>query len=279
MRAPSSALLLAMLIGQALVPAVGHAGAPPQEDAATVEDLLDGLTWRSIGPAFMGGRTVDLAGVQGRPNVLYMATASGGLWRTMDRGITWKSIFDDGGTLSLGAVAVASSDPNVVYIGTGEHNPRNSTSFGDGVYRSNDGGDTWTHVGLETTERIARIRVHPDNPDHVYVGAMGHAWGAHEDRGVYRSRDGGETWEKVLYVDPTTGVSDLAIDATNPRILYAGMWDFLRQPWHFRSGGPGSGLYMSRDGGDSWTELTSPRARQRAADRRPRPYRRRRLRI
>ncbi len=256
MRVLSITLLLVLLTGQALVPSVGHAIAPQEDDDATLEDLLGGLSWRSIGPAFMGGRTVDLAGVPGRPNMLYMATASGGLFRTEDRGVTWESIFDDGGTLSLGAVAVAPSDPNVVYLGTGEHNPRNSTSFGDGVYRSTDGGDTWTHIGLEATERIARIRVHPDNPDHVYVGAMGHAWGAHPDRGVYRSLDGGETWEKVLYVDETTGVSDLAMDATNPRVLYAGMWDFLRQPWNFRSGGPGSGLYMSRDGGDSWTELT-----------------------
>ena len=128
--------------------------------------------------------------------------------------------------------------------------------FGDGVYRSTDGGDTWKHLGLAATERIARIRVHPTDPDHVYVGAMGHAWGTNPERGVYRSRDGGETWDQVLYVDDTTGVSDLAMDAANPRILFAGMWDFQRRPWHFRSGGPGSGFFMSRDGGDSWTELT-----------------------
>lgn len=258
MRALSLSCLLLMLTSQALVPAIGQAVAPQEGDAATLEELLGDLSWRSIGPAFMGGRTIDLAGVAGRPNLLYMATASGGLWRTEDRGITWESIFDDGGTLSLGAIAVAPSDPNVIYLGTGEHNPRNSTSFGDGVYRSNDGGDTWTHLGLAATERIARIRVHPSDADHVYVGAMGHAWGTNEERGVYRSRDGGATWDKVLYVDDSTGVSDMAMDAANPRILFAGMWDYQRRPWHFRSGGPGSGLYMSRDGGDSWTNLTRP---------------------
>ncbi len=256
MRVLSFALLLMLLTLQALTPSFGHAIAPQESSDTDLEELFGDLAWRSIGPAFMGGRTVDLAGVPGRPNMLYMATASGGLWRTEDRGTTWESIFDDGGTLSLGAVAIAPSDPNVVYIGTGEHNPRNSTSFGDGVYRSDDGGDTWRHLGLAATERVARIRVHPTDPDHVYVGAMGHAWGTNEERGVYRSRDGGDTWDKVLYVDYTTGVSDLAMDAANPRILYAGMWDFQRRPWHFRSGGPGSGLYMSRDGGDSWTNLT-----------------------
>lgn len=220
------------------------------------EKALKGLAWRSIGPAEMGGRTVDIAGIPGDPTTVYMATASGGLWKTTNQGVTWKSIFEAGGTFSLGAVAVAPSDPNVIYLGTGEHNPRNSASIGDGVYKSVDAGKTWTRLGLEATEKIARIRVHPKDAELVYVAALGHEWGANPERGVYRSRDGGTTWEKVLYVDEDTGASDLAMDPSNPRVLYAGLYDFRRLPWHFRSGGPGSGLYKTTDGGDTWLNLT-----------------------
>jgi photosystem II stability/assembly factor-like uncharacterized protein len=222
---------------------------------AEIEALISKLEWRSVGPADMGGRTVDIAALPGDPSTVYMATASGGLWKTTDRGTTWSSIFESGGTLSLGAVALAPSDPNVLYLGTGENNPRNSASIGDGVYRSTDAGRTWTHTGLESTERVGRIRVHPTDPDRVYVAALGHAWGDNPDRGVYRSTDGGATWERVLHVDEGTGAADLALHPTNPRILYAAMWDYRRQPWTFRSGGPGSGLYRSKDGGDTWERL------------------------
>ncbi|MGI9625375.1 MAG: VPS10 domain-containing protein [Longimicrobiales bacterium] len=217
---------------------------------------LSGLEWRSIGPAEMGGRTVDIAAIPGDPSTIYMATATGGLWKTTNGGITWASIFESGGTLSLGAVGLAPSDHNVLYLGTGENNPRNSTSIGDGLYRSTDRGKNWTHIGLENTERIARIRVHPTNPDIVWVAALGHAWGPNEERGVFRSVDGGATWQKVLYVDENTGAADLALDPANPRILYAAMYDYRRRPYHFRSGGPGSGLYKTTDGGETWTELT-----------------------
>lgn len=225
------------------------------QTASDVEAALDGLSWRSIGPAEMGGRTVDIAAVPGDPLVVYFATATGGVWKTDDGAITWRSIFETGGTLSTGAIALAPSDHNVLYLGTGEGNPRNSTSIGDGVYRSTDAGENWRFIGLGNTERVSRIRVHPDDPETVFVGAMGHLWGANEERGVYRSRDGGTTWERVLYIDENTGVADLALDASNPRILYAAMWDFRRRPWGFRSGGPGSGLYRSMDGGDSWERL------------------------
>jgi photosystem II stability/assembly factor-like uncharacterized protein len=225
-------------------------------DKNAVEIALQELEWRSVGPAEMAGRTVDIAGVPGNPNLIYIATGSGGLWKTTNRGVTWESIFESGNTLSLGALALAPSDPNVIYLGTGEHNPRNSASIGDGVYKSTDAGKTWKHLGLEATEKIARIRVHPTDPDLVFVAALGHEWGANEERGIYRSRDGGESWEKVLYVNEDTGASDLSLDANNPRVLYAGMYDFRRLPWHFRSGGPGSGLYRSVDGGESWVELT-----------------------
>ncbi|MFV1986422.1 MAG: hypothetical protein ACC682_04035 [Gemmatimonadota bacterium] len=225
------------------------------QTAREFEAALEGLSWRSIGPAEMGGRTVDIAAIPGDPLTVYFATATGGVWKTDDGAITWRSIFETGGTLSAGAIALAPSDPNVLYLGTGEGNPRNSTSIGDGVYRSTDAGETWVSVGLTDTERISRIRVHPDDPETVFVGALGHLWGPNEERGVYRSRDGGESWERVLYVDANTGVADLALDPTNPRVIYAAMWDFRRQPWSFRSGGPGSGLYRSMDGGDTWDRL------------------------
>ncbi|MDH3731899.1 MAG: hypothetical protein OEU54_00135 [Gemmatimonadota bacterium] len=220
-----------------------------------LEEALEGLSWRSIGPAEMGGRTTDIAAIPGDPLTVYFATATGGVWKTEDGAITWRSIFESGGTSSVGAIALAPSDPNVLYLGTGEGNPRNSTSIGDGVYRSTDAGETWVHMGLADSERVSRIRVHPRDPDVVYVGAMGHLWGPNEERGVYRSLDGGASWERVLYVDENTGVADLALDPTNPRILYAAMWDFRRRPWTFRSGGPGSGLYRSMDSGDTWEHL------------------------
>lgn len=233
----------------------GQSGPPSPDSLAT---LLSPLSWRSIGPAEAGGRTTDVAGIPGDPSTAYFGTATAGVWKTEDGGITFRSIFESAGTQSIGSLAIAPSDPNVIYVGTGEGNPRNSTSIGDGVYRSTDAGESWTRVGLESTERVSRIRVHPSDPDVVYVGALGHLWGPNEERGVYRSRDGGASWERVLYVDENTGVADLAIDPTNPRILYAAMWDFRRQPWHFRSGGPGSGLYRSKDGGDTWRRLTDP---------------------
>jgi photosystem II stability/assembly factor-like uncharacterized protein len=219
------------------------------------ESALEGLSWRSIGPAEMGGRTVDIAAIPGDPLTVYFATATAGVWKTDDGAITWRSVFETGGTLSTGAIAIAPSDRNVLYLGTGEGNPRNSTSIGDGVYRSTDAGETWASVGLGDTERVSRIRVHPHDSETVFVGALGHLWGPNEQRGVYRSRDGGGSWERVLYVDENTGVADLAIDPANPRILYAAMWDFRRRPWTFRSGGPGSGLYRSVDGGDTWDRL------------------------
>ena len=226
--------------------------------STNLSEALSGLSWRSIGPAEMGGRTVDIAAVPGDPNIVYMATASGGLWKTSNRGTTWQSIFESGGTLSIGALAMAPSDHNVLYLGTGENNPRNSTSIGDGIYRSTDAGRTWEHVGLSDTERFSRIRVHPANPDVVWAAALGHAWGPNDERGVFRSTDGGESWTRTLYVDDNTGAADLTIDPSNPRILYAAMYDYRRQAFHFRSGGSGSGLYKSMDGGESWTRLNSP---------------------
>jgi photosystem II stability/assembly factor-like uncharacterized protein len=219
---------------------------------------LSGLSWRSIGPAVFGGRVSDVAGVPGEPDILYVGSSSSGLFRSTNGGITFEPVFESGNTLSIGAIAIRSDNPDIVYVGTGEGAVRNSISYGDGIYRTTDGGQSWTHLGLANTERFARIVIHPTNPDIVYAAAMGRAFGGNEQRGLYRSTDGGETWERVLYVNETTGASDVAIDPADPRIVYAGMYDYLRKPWHFRSGGPGSGLYRSADGGTTWTRLTDP---------------------
>ncbi len=232
---------------------------PPGEPAAaqTVdESLYQNLAWRHIGP-FRGGRSVAATGVTSDPLTYYFGGVGSGVWKTADAGNTWAHVSDSTfGTSSVGAIAVAESDPNVVYVGMGEHAPRGvMTSHGDGVYRSTDAGKTWTHMGLERTRHISRIRVHPKNPDLVYVAAQGAAYGESEDRGIYRSRDGGETWEQLLYVGTSASASELAMDPTNPRILYASFWDHVRYPWQVRSGGEGSGFWKSTDGGDTWDEI------------------------
>ncbi|HEX4901032.1 MAG TPA: hypothetical protein VFV61_10905 [Pyrinomonadaceae bacterium] len=221
------------------------------------EAAFDRLEWRSIGPANMGGRTADVEGVPGDPNTVFVASASGGLWKTVNGGISWKPIFERQGTISLGDIALAPSNPDVVWAGTGESNTRNSVSFGDGVYKSTDGGKTWQHMGLRDTERISAIVIHPQNPDIVYVGALGHAFGANEDRGVFMTTDGGRTWTKTLYIDKEHGVSDLDMDPTNPNILYAGMWSFERKAWTHRSGSEKGGVFKSIDGGRTWNKLSN----------------------
>ncbi|MDQ5845938.1 MAG: hypothetical protein M3539_11665 [Acidobacteriota bacterium] len=221
------------------------------------EKAFERLEWRSIGPANMGGRMADVESIPGNPNVVYVASASGGLWKTTNGGVTWKPIFERQGTISLGDVALAPSNPDVVWVGTGESKPRNSVSFGDGVYKSTDGGKNWQYMGLKETERISAIAIHPQNSDIVYVGALGHAFGPNEDRGVFMTTDGGKTWAKTLYLDREHGVSDLEMDPTNPNILYAGMWSFERKPWTHRSGSERGGLYKSIDGGRTWNKLTN----------------------
>jgi photosystem II stability/assembly factor-like uncharacterized protein len=205
----------------------------------------------------MGGRTADVEGIPGDPNTVYVASASGGLWKTINGGISWKPVFERQGTISLGDIALAPSNPEVVWAGTGEANTRNSVSFGDGVYKSTDGGKTWQHMGLRDSERISAIVIHPQNPDIVYVGALGHAFAPNEERGVFMTTDGGRTWTKTLYIDKEHGVSDLDIDPANPNILYAGMWSFERKAWTHRSGSEKGGVYKSIDGGRTWNKLTN----------------------
>lgn len=214
------------------------------------------LIWRNVGP-LRGGRSVTSTGVAGNPMVYYMGTTGGGVWKTEDAGISWNNISDGYfKTGSVGAVAVAESDVNVVYVGMGEHAPRGvMSSYGDGIYKSTDAGKTWKHLGLELTRQISNIRIHPTNPDIVFIGAQGATHGASAERGVYKSIDGGKTWSKTLFVDENTGCVDLNMDMNNPRILYAAMWDYRRLPWEMKSGGKGSGLYKSIDGGDTWEKI------------------------
>lgn len=220
------------------------------------EEAYHALRWRCIGP-YRGGRVTAVAGVVQKPLVFYMGATGGGVWKTEDAGLTWVNISDGFfKTGSVGAIAVAPSDPNVVYVGMGESPIRGNVSHGDGIYKSTDGGKTWVHVGLKDTMQISRIRVHPENPNLIYVAALGHVYGPNEQRGVFRSRDGGKAWEKILYRDERTGAIDLVIDPTNPRIIYAALWEAYRTPYSLVSGGPGSGLFKSSDGGDTWIELT-----------------------
>ena len=219
-------------------------------------DLYSALEWRNIGP-FRGGRATAVSGVTSDPLTYYMGATGGGVWKTDDAGESWRNISDGFfNTGSVGAIAVSESDPNVIYVGMGEAAVRGvMTSHGDGVYKSTDAGKTWKHMGLEKTRQISKVTVHPTNPDIVFVGAQGSPYGATEDRGIYRSEDGGETWKKVHYVDENSGVSDLSMDMKNPRIVYAAYWDHRRYPWKVQSGGPGSGIWKTTDGGENWTKL------------------------
>jgi photosystem II stability/assembly factor-like uncharacterized protein len=214
------------------------------------------LRWRNVGP-FRGGRAVAVAGDPTRPLVFYFGAANGGVWKTTNAGQTWASITDGRSDISsVGAVAVAPSDPNVIYVGTGESQLREDLTYGTGVYRTTDGGQTWQHLGLTDTRQVTKVVIHPTDPDRAWVAAIGHAFGPNAERGVFRTTDGGKSWKKVLFVDDSTGATDLSLDPTNPRILYAAMWKFQRTPWGMESGGGRSGLWKSTDGGDSWKELT-----------------------
>jgi len=218
------------------------------------ENALKGMKWRQVGP-FRGGRALAVAGVAGDPETYYFGSVGGGVWKTTNGGLTWAPMTDKTAIMSVGAIAVAPSDPNVIYVGTGESCWRGNISYGDGMYRSLDGGKTWTHIGLEDTRHIARIIVSPTNADVLFVAAMGHAYGPNETRGVFRSSDGGKTWQKILYKDNKTGAIDLTFDPSNSHILYAALYEAQRYPWTAISGGPGSGLYKSIDDGATWKRL------------------------
>lgn len=245
-----------MILGSALT-LIAQAPGANSNNPLKLEDFFKPVKYRNIGP-FRGGRSVCASGVIGDPLTYYMGTTGGGVWKTEDAGQHWKNISDGFfNTGSVGAIAVSVSDPNIVYVGMGEHAPRGvMTSFGDGVYKSTDAGKTWKHMGLKETQHIARIIIHPKNPDIVYVAAQGQLHGNNTERGIFKSTDGGATWTKVLYVDDRTGCSELSMDLSDPNILYAAMWEHQRLPWKVISGGPGSGLYKSMDGGKTWKEMT-----------------------
>jgi photosystem II stability/assembly factor-like uncharacterized protein len=222
----------------------------------TVPDVLEGLELREIGPAIMGGRISDLAVDESDPARFFVGTATGGVWKTINHGQSWDPVFDEQSTSSIGALAVAPSNPNVVWVGTGEPQNRQSSPWGDGVFKSMDGGRTWSHMGLRETHHIGAVVIHPRDPDVVYVAAVGHLWGGNPERGVYKTTDGGDSWERVLFVDDDTGVIDLVMDPGDPRTLFAATYQRRRTAWGFSADGSGSGIWRTLDGGVSWVELS-----------------------
>ena len=242
-----------------LAAAAGVQGQETKDGPSPQRQLLDALRWRTVGPATMGGRIVDLAVVPSDPNVYYVGTASGGVFKTVNRGVTFKPVFDGAGALSIGDVCVAPSNPDLVWVGTGEHNARNSVSWGDGVYKSGDAGKTWKRMGLRRSFQIGRIAVHPTHPDVVLVAALGRLWGPNPERGLFRTADGGKSWKKVLHVDDNTGGIDVAFKPDDPEVLLAALYERRRDAFDggnpARRWGPGSGLYRSTDGGRSWKKV------------------------
>lgn len=249
---------LAAVGALSLLPAAPGAPAQATPDAGYGElssDLLSDLELRTIGPAVMSGRIVDLAVVESDPQVFYAASATGGVWKTTNNGTTFEPVFEDQGTHSVGDIAVHQRDTSLVWVGTGERANRQSNSWGDGVYRSTDGGETWRHMGLGDTHHVGRIALHPGDPDVVFVAAMGHLWGPNEERGLYRSTDGGETWDRVAHVDENTGFVDVAVDPERPEIVYAASYQRQRRTYGFHGGGPGGGLWRSDDGGETFERI------------------------
>lgn len=235
---------------------LGASGVTAQATSDQLESAVASLEWRNIGPTIMGGRVADLAVVESDPSIFYVGTATGGVWKTTNAGTTFEPIFEDEETSSIGDITVSPSNPNVVWLGTGEPQNRQSSPWGNGVYRSTDAGLTWTHLGLSETHHISRIQVHPHNPDIAYVAAVGHLWGPNPERGVYKTTDGGDSWELVHFVDEHTGAIDLVMDPGDPQTLFVAMYQRQRTGWGFNGGGPGSGIYRTTDGGETWRELS-----------------------
>jgi photosystem II stability/assembly factor-like uncharacterized protein len=249
-----SCLALSLIVSNAR--AASAAAASDSKKPKELAELLSGMKYRCIGP-YRGGRVTAVTGVRGEPYTFYFGSTGGGVWKSTDAGSNWENVSDkDFKSGSVGAIAVSESDHNVVAAGMGESPIRGNLSGGDGVYRSTDGGSSWTNIGLKDAGQISRVRIHPNRPDLIYVAVQGHAWGPNSTRGVYRTEDAGKTWKRVLFVNDSTGACDLSMDPNNPRILYAAMWQAVRRPWEFVSGGPGSGLWRSVDGGDTWKKLT-----------------------
>ncbi|MXX33544.1 MAG: hypothetical protein F4Z50_02165, partial [Gemmatimonadetes bacterium] len=247
---------MTLAVPAALCAAAALTAPTPSTAQTPLETAISHLQYRELGPALMGGRIADLAVVESKPQIFYIATGTGGVWKTENHGTSWTPLFDDQPASSIGDVTIDQSNPNLVWVGTGEPQNRQSSGWGNGVYKSTDAGNTWRHMGLTETKHIGRILIHPRKPDVVYVAAVGDLWGPNEERGVFRTTDGGETWEKVLYIDQHTGAIDLAMDPGDPNTIFAAMYQRQRTGWGFNGGGPGSGLHRTLDGGDTWTELT-----------------------
>lgn len=226
------------------------------QDQTDISSIINSIPARCIGPTTMGGRITDIAVYEKEPRIFYAASAAGGLWKTVNGGMTFTAVYDKGPTCAIGAVAVSQSNPDIVYMGMGEDTSRNSCSWGDGVYKSLDGGKTWSHLGLAPTKHISTVIIDPKDNNIVYIGAMGELWGENEDRGVFKTTDGGKTWSKVLYVDKRTGIADMVMDPSNPRTLLAACWEKIRYPWNWISGGPSSALMKTTDGGKTWKKIT-----------------------
>src|SRR5579871_2183483 len=237
-----------------ILPFLALAAAMTAQDGTAT--ILSHLRFRELGPAVVGGRIDDFAVVESNPDTIYTATASGGIWKTVDGGITWKPIFESVGAMSIGAIAVAPSNPSIVWAGTGEPNNRQSSSWGDGVYKSVDAGKTWAKMGLADSHHIGRIAIDPKNPQIVYVAALGHLWGPNAERGLYKSTDGGKTWNRPLFINDDTGVVDVKIDPQNTETIFAAAYERRRTPFGFNGGGSNSALYKSTDGGATWKKLT-----------------------
>src|SRR6185312_7736609 len=220
------------------------------------KDPLENVKFRNLGPAVGGGRVTSVVGIPGKPNVYYVGAAGGGVFMTQDGGLSWKPIFEKESTASIGAIAIAPSNPNLIWVGTGEKNIRNDVITGKGVFFSPDAGATWKHMGLRDAGQISNIAIDPHDPNIIFVGVLGHAWGPNADRGVFRTTDGGKTWQKVLFIDEDTGASSLIMDPGNPLVLFAGMWRVRRYPWALDSGGTSGGIFRSTDGGNTWKKLT-----------------------
>src|SRR5215203_5616622 len=252
-RFASAILLTVILIGLSLS-ATAPAQQAPAQAAAMRPSLFGEMRWRNIGP-YRAGRTKAAAGHPSQPYTFYIGMVNGGVWKTMDAGRTWKPIFDDQPTGSIGWVAVAPSDPNILYVGSGEGLPRPDLAVGDGVYRSADAGKTWTHLALRDTQQIPKLAIDPRNANRLFVAALGHPYGPNEERGIFRSTDGGRTFEKVLYKDENTGGNDVDIDPSNPEIVYATMWEERQGPWENAVwAGTGGGIFKSIDGGTTWKQ-------------------------